>query len=90
MDHQLFGYNLPTSCASQFNVVIYRFSFQIDILNKDKEDLIEQARRMDEQNDAQRVRILQKDNAQVSSFEHFFRGLIHSYIVLDLTGIQSG
>ena len=62
----------------------------MDILNKDKEDLIQQARRMDEQNDAQKIRILQKDNAQVSSYENVFLDLINSYVVFVLAGIQSG
>jgi len=39
---------------------------EIEVLNKDKEDLIDQLRRMDEQNDAQKIRILQKDNAQLN------------------------
>ena len=42
---------------------------QIDVLNKDKEDLIEQLRRQEDQNDAQRIRVLQKDNAQVNNVQ---------------------
>ena len=42
-------------------------SLQVDILNKDKEDLTEQLRRHEEHSDAQRLRILQKENAQVET-----------------------
>lgn len=38
---------------------------QIDILDKDKADLIEQIRSQEDQSDGQKIRVLQKDNAQV-------------------------
>ncbi|XP_065071906.1 centrosomal protein of 83 kDa-like [Rhopilema esculentum] len=39
---------------------------EVDILNKDKEDLTEQLRRHEEHSDAQRLRTLQKENAQLN------------------------
>lgn len=47
-------------------------------MNKDKEDLIEQIRRQEEQNDAQRIRVLQKDNAQVSIYIYLHLGVYYT------------